>query len=384
MMTNSDSSNAASDVGDAPSLALADLRSLLDRLTAFRRQFGSENPEYLLEAFTALEQGPLATSGAYSSAAATIILMGVQTGRTPPALCAVAVRAVEAAAINAHYASDVGATEWRQTIQRVASMARPSLPEQWRDLLDETPSELAIPPVPLRNVGRHGLVISSAAASLDRAIAHFSIAAGAVRSFVPRRAETDDELPAANADLSRAFHAIISGNRALARTFVQVSSFLSTVRHDPTGFTRSEEEMPDPNVWLRAAWRIGVGQRLPAAIAATMAFRLAGMAPPSWVNQLAGARQTASEPEFDRAFNSTVSYKFLKTIPRPPDPEPRPAPQAHIQATKAQHGRPEGREPFKNRPPARYEPPNSAIDTSAALARVARNPFLAKTTDGIT
>jgi hypothetical protein len=110
-----------------------------------------------------------------------------------------------------------------------------------------------------------------------------------------------------------------------------------------------------------------LGLRLPATIAATIAYRSAKLDLPRWLAELTTARQVAIDAKFNESFSDSASNGYLKSIPRPPAERQTKAPIT--QATPAQPDRPKTRT---------HAFPGAALETAETIDRVERSPFLLK------
>jgi hypothetical protein len=189
--------------------------------------------------------------------------------------------------------------------------------------------------------------------------------------------------------IGAAFHFMISGDRAMGRGFAAIAAYVSSEDWQPlTVIPRRDEDLPSPAAWLRAAWRTSLGLRLPANIAATIAYRVAALDLPEWATDLAAARHIAIDLDYAAAFVKSTSNQMLKTvIPKTNPPAPKPEPTARTPAAAAETqpattppaARPEPAERPRMRPPIQHPRlPGAAIDTAVTMERVARNPFLVK------
>jgi hypothetical protein len=223
-------------------------------------------------------------------------------------------------------------------------------------------------------------------AALSRAQGHYKAACGSIRAL-----EVSETLDAPR--ICTAFHFMISGDRAMGRGFAAIAAYISSPDWQPlTVIPRRDEDEPKPAAWLGAAWRTSLGLRLPANIAATIAYRGAGLQPPEWATDLAAARHVVIDLDYSAAFVKATSNQLLKTvIPKARQavqPAPKQEPAASPAAAAADTprpmtaGKPARQEPPERprmRPPIQHPPlPGAALDTAMTMERVARNPFLVK------
>lgn len=375
--------------------AIADLREAVDTLTVFRRQIADPDIDAQLEVLAAAEMSGVMSVVGFTSSANMSITHRIGPGNQAHALFALAVRAMETAADWAGEGPAGTGSEWQATLYSIIAQVRPGLrenyPREWLEALDSTPSEVAgedewmSPPLGL------SLEMMSAIVAVDRSITHYNSAIARLKQFVPppRQAagELDDGTQEARASgeamklewgATKIAQLIFSGDRALSRAYAHIASFVDArdAWMPLTFVDRDISELPKPSVWLEAAWRVGVAQRAPAAVAVAVAHALGEAREPEWLETLSQARSIVSDEALKAAFNQSASKVHLLRASR----ESRRARSAVVKAP-ADHV---VSSPSAPRAPAYTLGPD--VDRSGferAMERAARNPWAPQQFTGV-